>query len=323
MKYRTFGRKGWELSEIGYGMWGLASWTGSERKDIDKSLDLAVELGCNFFDTAWAYSKGMSEKIANEMLKRHHGKRLYIATKIPPKNFTWPSRREFTLDECFPPEHIIEYTEKSLKNLGVETIDLQQFHVWEDSWAEDERWQETVLRLKEQGKIGAVGVSVNRWEPNNCLQTLKTGYIDAVQVIYNIFDQAPEDQLFQLCEELNIGIIARVPFDEGTLTGNLTKDTTWPEDDWRSTYFVPENLESSVEHADRLHPLVPEGMTMAEMALRFILCNNTVSTTIPGMRKVQHVRQNTGTSDGRGLNSDLLVQLKKQRWDREPTWWSQ
>ncbi len=323
MKYRTFGRKGWEVSEIGYGMWGLASWTGSERKDIDKSLDLAVELGCNFFDTAWAYSKGMSEKIANEMLKRHHGKRLYIATKIPPKNFTWPSRREFTLDECFPPEHIIEYTEKSLKNLGVETIDLQQFHVWEDSWAEDERWQETVSRLKEQGKIGAVGVSVNRWEPNNCLQTLKTGYIDAVQVIYNIFDQAPEDQLFPLCEELNIGIIARVPFDEGTLTGNLTKDTTWPEDDWRSTYFVPENLESSVEHADRLRPLVPEGMTMAEMALRFILCNNTVSTTIPGMRKVQHVRQNTGTSDGKVLNSDLLAQLKKHRWDREPTWWSQ
>lgn len=323
MKYRTFGRKGWEVSEIGYGMWGLASWTGSERKDIDKSLDLAVELGCNFFDTAWAYSEGMSEKIANEMLRRHHGKRLYIATKIPPKNFTWPSRREFMLDECFPPGHIIEYTEKSLKNLGVETIDLQQFHVWEDSWAEDERWQETVSRLKEQGKIGAVGVSVNRWEPNNCLQTLKTGYIDAVQVIYNIFDQAPEDQLFPLCEELNIGVIARVPFDEGTLTGNLTKDTTWPEDDWRSTYFVSENLESSVEHADRLRPLVPEGMTMAEMALRFILCNKTVSTTIPGMRKVQHVRQNTGTSDGKGINSDLLAQLKKHRWDREPTWWSQ
>ncbi len=323
MKYRIFGRTGWKVSEIGYGMWGLASWTGSEEKEVDASLDLAVELGCNFFDTAWAYSEGLSETIANRMLKRHADKQLYVATKIPPKNFIWPSKREFTLDACFPPDHIVEYTEKSLKNLGVDTIDLQQFHVWEDGWAEDERWQEAVSRLKEQGKIRAVGVSVNRWEQNNCLQTLKTGHIDAVQVIYNIFDQAPEDQLFPLCKEMDIGIIARVPFDEGTLTGNLTKDTTWPEDDWRSTYFVPENLESSVEHADSLRPLVPNGMTMAEMALRFILCNETVSTIIPGMRKAQHARQNIGTSNGNGLTKDLLAELKKHRWDREPTWWSQ
>ncbi|KPJ86211.1 MAG: aldo/keto reductase, partial [Spirochaetes bacterium DG_61] len=174
-----------------------------------------------------------------------------------------------------------------------------------------------------QGKLRTVGVSVNRWEPNNCLQTLRTGLIDAVQVIYNIFDQAPEDQLFPLCEELDIAVIARVPFDEGTLTGTLTKSTTWPDDDWRSTYFVPENLESSVDHADRLKPLVPKKMTMAEMALRFILSNPTVSTSIPGMRTEKHVRQNIGTSDGKGLPKDLLVTLKQHRWDREPTWWSQ
>ena len=323
MQYRTFGRTGWDVSEIGYGMWGLASWTGSEEREVDKSLDLAVELGCNFFDTAWAYSEGLSEKIANRMLKRHIDSKLYVATKIPPKNFIWPSKREFTLDECFPPDHIVEYTEKSLKNLGVDTIDLQQFHVWEDGWAEDERWQETVSRLKEQGKIRAVGVSVNRWEPNNCLQTLKTGHVDAVQVIYNIFDQAPEDQLFPLCKKLDIGVIARVPFDEGTLTGNLKKDTSWPEDDWRSTYFVPDNLESSVEHADLLRPLVPEGMTLAEMALRFLLSNRIVSTSIPGMRKAQHTSQNIGAGDGRGLPKNLLAELKKHRWDREPTWWSQ
>ena len=166
-------------------------------------------------------------------------------------------------------------------------------------------------------------MSVNRWEPNNCLQTPKTGHIDAVQVIYNLFDQAPEDQLFPLCDTLDIGIIARVPFDEGTLTGNLSMDTTWPEDDWRSTYFVPENLESSVEHAESLRPLVPKGMTMAEMALRFILCNETVSTIIPGMRNTKHARQNIGTSDGKRLPKDLLAELKKHRWDREPTWWSQ
>jgi aryl-alcohol dehydrogenase-like predicted oxidoreductase len=246
-----------------------------------------------------------------------------MATKIPPKNFKWPSRREFTLDNCFPPEHIIEYTEKSLKNLGVETVDLQQFHVWEDSWAIDERWQRAIEKLKQDGKITAIGISVNRWEPENCLATLRTGLIDTVQVIYNIFDQAPEDELFPLCEKMDIGVIARVPFDEGTLTGTLTKDTTFPADDWRSTYFVPENLNSSVEHADRLKPLIPQGMTMPEMALRFILHNKHVHTTIPGMRKEPHVRANIGTSDGKELSKELTSALKGHRWDREPTQWSQ
>jgi aryl-alcohol dehydrogenase-like predicted oxidoreductase len=323
MHYRTFGRTGWKVSEIGYGMWGLAGWTGSDDQESDRSLDISVELGCNFFDTAWGYGAGKSEQILGRLMKRHPDKQLYVATKIPPKNFTWPSRREFTLDDCFPPDHIREYTEKSLKNLNVETIALQQFHVWEDSWATDERWQRTIEDLKKEGKIQAMGISVNRWEPENCLNSLRTGLIDAVQVIYNIFDQAPEDALFPLCDELNIGVIARVPFDEGTLTGTFTKDTTFPKDDWRSTYFVPENLHSSVEHADRLKPLVPAGMTMPEMALRFILSNPYVHTTIPGMRKETHVRANIATSDGNGLPARLLDQLKDHRWDREPTSWSQ
>jgi len=323
MKNRTFGRTGWEVSEIGYGMWGMAGWTGSDDKESERSLDIAIELGCNFFDTAWGYGAGKSEQLLGALVKRHPDKRLYLATKIPPKNFIWPSKRGFTLDECFPTDHIIEYTEKSLANLDVETIDLMQFHVWEDSWATDERWQKTMKDLKKAGKIRAVGISVNRWEPDNSLQTLKTGQVDAVQVIYNIFDQAPEDNLFSLCEELNIGVIARVPFDEGTLTGKLTKETTFPKDDWRSTYFVRENLISSVEHADRLRPLIPKGMTMAEMALRFILCNDTVSTIIPGMRKEAHVRANIATSDGTGLPQELLAEFKKHRWDRTPTEWSQ
>ncbi|QCR23174.1 aldo/keto reductase [Pontibacter sp. SGAir0037] len=323
MEYRRFGRTGWNISEIGYGMWGMAGWTESDDAQSDRSLDIAVEGGCNFFDTAWGYGEGKSEQILGRLLKRHTGKRLYIATKIPPKNFTWPSRREFKLEDCFPASHIVEYTEKSLKNLGVETIDLQQFHVWEDSWAEHEEWQKAVEKLKADGKIQHMGVSVNRWEPENVLNTLHTGLIDSVQVIYNIFDQAPEDTLFPLCEKLDIGIIARVPFDEGTLTGTFTKETTFPADDWRSTYFVPENLNSSVEHADKLKPLIPEGMTMAEMALRFILSNPGVHTTIPGMRKEKNVRTNIGASDGKGLTQELLEELKQHRWDREPTEWSQ
>ncbi|HPV05465.1 MAG: aldo/keto reductase [Aggregatilineales bacterium] len=323
MQYRRFGRLGWQVSEIGYGMWGMGSWTGSVDEESLRSLNRAVELGCNFFDTAWAYGEGRSERLLGELIRQHPDRRLYTATKIPPKNRKWPSRRGFPLEDVFPPDYIIEYTEKSLENLGVDSIDLMQFHVWEDDWADDERWQRAVEDVKRQGLVRAFGVSVNRWEPENVLRTLETGLIDAVQVIYNIFDQAPEDELFPAAERLDIAIIARVPFDEGTLTGTLTKDTTWPEGDWRNTYFVPENLSASVDRAEALRPLIPEGMDMPEMALRFILANPTVSTVIPGMRKLRHVEANIAASDGRALPSDLIEELRKHRWDRTPTEWSQ
>jgi len=304
-------------------MWGLAGWTGTDAKELDHALDRSVELGCNFYDTAWGYAEGRSEQILGQLVRRHPDKKLYHATKIPPKNFKWPSKSHYKLEDCFPYDHIIEYTEKSLKNLNVDCIDLQQFHVWEDNWAERDEWKSAVEKLKRDGKIRFMGVSVNRWEPDNVLNTLRTGLIDTVQVIYNIFDQAPEDNLFPLCRELNIGVIARVPFDEGSLTGTLTKETTFPKDDWRSTYFVPENLESSVEHADALRPLIPEGMTMPEMALRFILENDDVHTIIPGMRKLKNVEANLRVSDGRKLEASLVGKLKIHRWDRTPTDWSQ
>ncbi len=301
MHYRRFGKTQWKVSEIGYGMWGLAGWTGAEQTEVDRALERAVGLGCNFFDTAWGYGAGKSEQILGALIKKHSHQKLYFATKIPPKNFKWPSRPNYKLEDCFPASHIVEYTEKSLKNLNVECIDLQQFHVWEDSWSGNDDWKKAIEKLKKEGKVKHFGISVNRWEPDNVLTTLKTGLIDSVQVIYNIFDQAPEDNLFPLCRKLDIGVIARVPFDEGTLTGTLTKDTVFPKDDWRSTYFVPENLNSSVEHADLLTPLIPQGMTMPELALRFILGNDDVHTIIPGMRKVRNVEANMASSDGKKL----------------------
>jgi aryl-alcohol dehydrogenase-like predicted oxidoreductase len=177
--------------------------------------------------------------------------------------------------------------------------------------------------LQSQGLFHAIGISINRWEPWNGVRAVRSGLIDAVQVIYNIFDQNPRDELFPACREHNVAVIARVPFDEGTLTGRLTKESTWPEGDWRNTYFVPENLVSSVEHADALKPLVPEGMTMPEMALRFILGEPTVSTIIPGMRKPGHVEMNIATSDAGPLHPELMQKLERHRWDREPTEWSQ
>ncbi len=323
MEMRQFGRTGWNVSEIGYGMWGMGGWTGSDDDQSMQSLHRAVELGCNFFDTAWGYGAGHSEGLLGQLVRAYPDQKLYTATKIPPKNFKWPSRRGYKLADCFPADHIREFTLKSLENMGLDSVDLIQFHVWEDDWAEDETWQRALDDLKSEGLIHATGISINRWEPWNAIKSLRTGQIDAVQVIYNIFDQNPEDELFPVCDELNIAVIARVPFDEGTLTGNLTKDATWPEGDWRNTYFVPENLNASVDHAEALRPLVPAGMTMAEMALRFILANPTVSTIIPGMRKLPHVEANIGTSDGKALPADLLAKLRAHRWDREPTDWSQ
>jgi len=323
MQYRTFGRTGWQVSDIGYGMWGMGDWKDSDDEESLRSLHRAVELGCNFFDTAWAYGDGHSEKLLGQLVRAHQDKKLYTATKIPPKNWKWPSKPEYTLDMTYPPDHIRQYVESSLEHLRLPSVDLIQFHVWDDGWAEDVRWQRAMDDLKREGLIEAVGVSVNRWEPDNGIRALRTGTIDAVQVIYNIFDQAPEDNLFPVCRELNIGVIARVPFDEGTLTGTLTRNSTWPEGDWRNSYFVPENLKASVERAEALRPLIPAGMSMPELALRFILSNSDVSTIIPGMRKLRHVESNIACSDKGGLGSDLIQQLRAHRWDRVPTSWSQ
>lgn len=323
MKYRKLGKTNWDVSEIGYGMWGMAGWTGSDDTESMRSLQLAVDKGCNFFDTAWAYGAGKSEKLLGELVRANKNKKLYTATKIPPRNFRWPSRREYKLDDCFPPEHIEKYIRSSLKNSGLEFFDLVQFHTWEDSWLEDKRLISTVLRLKKEGLFRATGISINRWEPWNGIKAVRSGYFETVQVIYNIFDQNPEDELFPACSEHNVGVIARVPFDEGTLTGTLTKDSKWAEGDWRNTYFVPENLNASVDRADALKPVIPDGMTMPEMSLRFILGHPAVSTIIPGMRKTLHVISNLITSDAGPLPAELMKELKKHRWVRQPAKWSQ
>lgn len=323
MKYRRFGRAGWMVGEIRYGMWGMGSWSGSSDEESLRSLQRAVDLGCNFFDTAWAYGEGRSEALLGELVRRNPRAKIYTATKIPPKNRQWPSRPGSALDDCFPPEHIDEYVRRSLENAGLESFDLVQFHVWEDAWAEDDRWAKKIEELRREGLLKVVGISINRWEPSNGVGAVRSGRVDAVQVIYNVFDQNPEDELFPACVEHDVAVIARVPFDEGTLTGTLTKESKWPEDDWRNTYFVPENLVPSVERADALKPLLPHGTGMPEMALRFILSHEAVSTVIPGMRKTAHVESNAAASDAGPLPEELLAELKKHRWERRPTRWSQ
>ena len=316
MRDRRFGRTGWNVSEIGYGMWGMGGWTGSDDDQSLRALNQAVALGCTFFDTAWVYGNGRSESLLGRTLRQHPGARLTVATKIPPKNMQWPAKPEASIVETYPPDHIREYTEKSLLNLGIAAIDLQQFHVWSDHWADDEQWQRAVKRLKDEGLVRAFGISVNRWQPTNVLRTLATGIIDSVQVVYNIFDQAPEDELFPYCQEHDIAVIARVPFDEGSLTGTLTADSKWPQGDWRNVYFSQENLSATLPRVERLKMLVPDGMNLPDLALRFILMHPAVSTTIPGMRRLGHVDRNLAASDGEQLPPRLRDALRAHRWDR-------
>jgi aryl-alcohol dehydrogenase-like predicted oxidoreductase len=323
MKYRRFGRTNWQVSEIGYGMWGMAGWTGSDDAESLTSLQRSIDLGCNFFDTAWAYGDGHSEELLGKAIRANPNKKLYVATKVPPKNREWPSKREFSLDVSYPPEYVFEYVDKSLHNIGIDALDLVQYHTWEDKWLEDKRTIRTIEELRASGKVRFVGISMNRWEPWNGIRAVKSGVIDAVQVIYNVFDQNPEDELFPACRAHDVGVIARVPFDEGSLTGTLSLQSAWPADDWRSTYFVQENLRTSVEHADALKPLVPAGSSMAEMALRFILNNLDVATIIPGMRKIKNVEANIAASDKGPLPATLHSELRKHRWVRQPTAWSQ
>jgi len=323
MRYRTFGRTGWQVSEIGYGMWGMGGWTGSDDEESLRALDRAVALGCNFFDTAWAYGDGKSERLLGEALRRRvqsgmptSAAQMIVATKIPPKNWKWPAKAEYPASETYPADHIREYTEKSLENLGVEAIDVQQFHVWNDAWVGDKDWQRAVQDLKREKLVRAFGISVNRREATNVLRALDTGLIDSVQVVYNVFDQAPEDELFPYCQEHKIAIIARVPFDEGSLTGTLTPGSTWPEGDFRNNYFNRDTLPPTLDRVDRLKPIVPDGMDLPELALRFILEHPAVSTTIPGMRRPRHVERNVAASDGVRLPPRLHDALKQHRWDR-------
>ena len=323
MKYRKFGRTGFDVSDMAHGLWGMSGWTGSEDAESLAALQLGADLGCNFFDTAWAYGEGKSDGLLGKTLAANPGKRLFAASKVPPMNRKWPARAEYKYSEVFPAEHVFKYADMIRKQLGTDSIDLLQFHVWDDGWTELPEFRNTVEKLKKDGVIKFFGLSLNRWEPENGIKAMRTGLVDAVQVIYNIFDQAPEDELFPACKELNVGVIARVPLDEGSLGETLTKETVFPKDDWRSIYFCKENLIPTVERVEKLKKDVPAGMTLPEMALRFVLSHPVVSTTIVGMRKLAHVRQNIAMSDAGALDAGLLAKLKGHRWDRRPTGWSQ
>ena len=305
-------------SRLGHGLWGMGGWTGADDAESGRALDRAVELGCTFFDTALAYGDGHSERLLGAALRRHPDRRLVVATKVPPLDRRWPGRAESRADEVFPYEHVMASTHASLEHLGLDCVDLLQLHVWDDSWAPADGWRRAVDDLKRYGRIRAFGISVNRWEPVNVLQAIETGLVDAVQVVYNVFDQSPEDVLFPACVQRGIAVIARVPFDEGSLTGTLHAGSRWPEGDWRNIYFGGPHLAETLERVAPLRPIAEaEGVDLPTLALRFVLAHPAVTTTIPGMRRIAHVEANHAAAAGR-LSESARSALRAHRWDRVP-----
>ena len=316
MKYRRLGRTSYTVSEIGFGAWGIGGsmWIGAKDDVSLRALHRAADLGLNFIDSALAYGDGHSEQVTGRFLKER-SERFYVATKIPPKNLEWPAAADSRLEQVFPSPHIVSCTETSLKNLGVECIDLQQFHVWNDWWAGRSEWRESVEKLKREGKVRHFGISINDYQPENGIAAAETGLIDCFQVIYNIFEQVPEQKLFPYCRVKDIGVIARVPLDEGALTGNITPDTTFPKGDWRNAYFAGERKREVMEHVERLRFLLHDGVqTLAEAALRFCLSTSAVSTVIAGMRTIEHVEENCRVSDRGPLPAEDLLALRSHAW---------
>lgn len=318
MRYRELGRSGLSVSEIGYGAWGIgeSSWVGATEDESLRALHRAVDLGVNFIDTARGY--GESERIVGQMVRERAGDEVLVATKVPPKNGVWPPADGTDPAEAFPGEYIRASLETSLRASGLDHFDVLQFHVWHDEWVGRGDWLETVTELKREGKIRLFGVSVNDHRPGSALALVRSGAVDSVQVIYNVFDQSPADELLPACEEYGVGVVVRVALDEGGLTGRITAGTTFPEGDWRNRYFRddrPAQVERRV--AAIVADLGIEPDAVAEHALRFVLSSPAVSTVIPGMRSVRNVERNTALSDGHPLTPDQLAVLAKHRWQRD------
>jgi aryl-alcohol dehydrogenase-like predicted oxidoreductase len=310
MHYRQLGRTGIIISEIGFGAWGIGGgWGNRDDQQAQYALDCALELGINFFDTALGYGDGHSERLIGKAITGKRDK-VVIATKIPPKTYRWPVLPDQPVTETFPTDWVIECTERSLKNLKVECIDIQQLHAWTPNYLSQLDWYEGLIRLKQQGKIRALGVSANDWDPYGPVDLVNSGMIDTVQVIYNIFEQRPVDQLLPAALGNNVGIIVRVPFEEGLLTGKMGPEYQFDEDDWRASWLTPERLEEAYCRVQALKPFLNDDRpTFASLALKFVLSHPAVSTVIPGMRTPAHVEANASASNGMLLTREELEAL--------------
>lgn len=318
MRYRRLGRTGLEISEIGYGAWGVGGnqWKGATDEESLDALRRAIELGLNFIDTALAYGEGHSERLVGSVVKEAPH-RVFVATKVPPKNRIWPAAPGSPIEDVFPYDYIVSSTEASLRNLSVDTVDLQQLHVWDPGWLERDEWKRAFEDLRRSGKIRFAGISINDHQPDTALEVVASGLIDTVQVIYNIFDRSPERSLFPAVQRHDVGVLARVPLDEGSLTGTITETSEFEGDEFRAFYFRGDRRKQVVQHVDELkRDLQDVPGTLPEVALRFCLSHPAVSTVIPGMRRVRNVESNCRVSDAGPLNQTVLERLRKHEWNK-------
>ena len=317
---RAFGTTGLHVSELGAGMWGMGGgvggWTGSDDRRSSAVLQAAVDAGVTFFDSALVYGAGTSDRLLGALVRANPGIALTAATKIPPRNSEFPPAPGTPIRDVFPPDWIRRSVDASLRAARLDALDLVQFHVWLDDWADDEGWRRSVEDLRSSGKARHVGLSINRWQPDNGIRAVRTGLLDSVQVVYNIFEQRPDDELIPACREAGVAVIARVPFDEGGLTGTLTAGSRWPDGDFRNSYFNAPTLAATLPRVEALRPLVPDGATLAQLALRFILSNPDVTTVIPGMRSQTHLEANLAAAAAGPLPPAVLGTLRGHRWDR-------
>ena len=319
MNKRRLGRTGLELTEVGYGAWGIGGtgWIGARDDESLQALNHAIDLGLNFIDTALGYGDGHSEQLVGQVV-RERPEEIFVATKVPPKNGIWPAPDGVAADDAFPDDHVRDCANQSLRNLGLDTIDILQFHVWSDEWVGHGSWLSAIEELKAEGKIRFFGISINDHQPANALKLIESGVLDTVQVIYNVFDQSPEDEMLPACEHHDVGVIVRVPLDEGGLTGRITPETEFAEDDFRSRYFRGDRKAEVQERARAVAAeLGSDEDGLAEIALRYILSHPTVSTVIPGMRSVRNVDRNIAVADGKGLPPEQVKRLHAHRWVRD------
>lgn len=318
MQFRRLGRTNLEVSEIGFGAWGIgkAWWGETDDRLSIRALLRSFELGVNFIDTAYAYGNGHSEQVIAKAFQEYRD-RVPVATKVPLKTPEWPPKMGTRAKEAFPSAWIIEHTEKSLRNLRTDCLDLQQLHIWRAEWLEETEWQEAVEQLKQQGKIQFFGVSLIDHEPETGLDVARSGIVDIIQVIYNIFDQSPAEELFPICQQADVGVLARVPLDEGGLSGKLHPDMELDPDTFQGYYFRGDRLKETCNRVERLNALLRDGAeTVPKLALRFCLSHPAVSTVIPGMRRPEHVQENCSTSDALLLSTDELEVLRTHAWPR-------
>ena len=319
MRYRALGKTGIEVSELGFGAWGIGGtmWIGADDDESLRALRLAIDRGVNFLDTAYGYGDGHSERLVGAAV-RESAETVFVASKIPPKNMQWPAPPGVRAEDAFPADWIVTCTERSLQNLGLDTIDVQQFHVWSDEWVGQGDWLDGVERLKRDGKIRYFGVSINDHQPANAIRLVESGLVDTVQVIYNVFDQSPEDALFPAVEAAEVGVIVRVPFDEGALTGSIRPETTFPDGDFRNSYFAGDRKREVWERAQAIAgDLSVEVDRLAEIALRYCLSHPATSVVIPGMRSTRNVERNLAAVAAGPLGNDEVTALHRHRWVRD------